>query len=134
MVGSCVELNAREDSWVAISADSRQIMEATLAAAAEKSIGARDQVVIKTANAGSLDISFNGRKLPAQGAQRGKNAHFRLFRRNLLELRAIGIVFRCRSLGVGFLREPSRLWLRNFSHPIQLSTIAIHRQYASGRC
>ena len=43
-------------------------MEATLAASAEKSIGARDQVVIKSGNAGSLDISFNGRKLPAQGA------------------------------------------------------------------
>ena len=43
-------------------------MQATLAASAEKSIGARDQIVIKTGNAGALDISFNGRKLPAQGA------------------------------------------------------------------
>jgi cytoskeleton protein RodZ len=63
-----VQIRAREDSWVAISADGRQIMDATLAASAEKSIGARDQVVIKTGNAGALDISFNGRKLPAQGA------------------------------------------------------------------
>lgn len=63
-----VQIRAREDSWVAISADGQQIMQATLAASVEKSIGARDQVVIKTGNAGALDISFNGRKLPAQGA------------------------------------------------------------------
>lgn len=63
-----VQIKAREDSWVAISADGREIMQATLNASAEKSIGARDQVVIKTGNAGALDISFNGRKLPTQGA------------------------------------------------------------------
>jgi cytoskeleton protein RodZ len=63
-----VQIKAREDSWVAISADGREIMQATLNASAEKSIGAHDQVVIKTGNAGALDISFNGRKLPAQGA------------------------------------------------------------------
>jgi cytoskeleton protein RodZ len=62
-----VQIRAREDSWVAISADGHQIMEATLFAAGEKSIGARDQIVIKTGNAGALDISFNGKKLPAQG-------------------------------------------------------------------
>ena len=63
-----VQIKAREDSWVAISADGREIMQATLNASAEKSIGAHDQVVIKTGNAGALDISFNGRKLPTQGA------------------------------------------------------------------
>jgi cytoskeleton protein RodZ len=63
-----VQIKAREDSWVAISADGREIMQATLYASAEKSVGARDQIVIKTGNAGALDISFNGKKLPAQGA------------------------------------------------------------------
>lgn len=63
-----VQIKAREDSWVVISADGREIMQATLNASAEKSIGARDQVVIKTGNAGALDISFNGKKLPTQGA------------------------------------------------------------------
>ena len=43
-------------------------MQDTLYASAEKSVGARDQIVIKTGNAGALDISFNGKKLPAQGA------------------------------------------------------------------
>jgi cytoskeleton protein RodZ len=63
-----VQIKAREDSWVAISADGRQIMKATLPASGEKSIAARQQIVIKTGNAGALDISFNGKKLPTQGA------------------------------------------------------------------
>jgi cytoskeleton protein RodZ len=63
-----VQIKARKDSWVAISADGRQIMQDTLYASAEKSVGARDQVVIKTGNAGALDISFNGKRLPNQGA------------------------------------------------------------------
>jgi cytoskeleton protein RodZ len=63
-----VQIKAREDSWVAISADGRQIMQAMLYASAEKSIGAHDQIVIKTGNAGALDISFNGKMLPTQGA------------------------------------------------------------------
>ena len=63
-----VQIKAREDSWVAISADGKEIMQDTLHASAEKSIGARDEIVIKTGNAGALDISFNGKKLPSQGS------------------------------------------------------------------
>ena len=63
-----VQIKAREDSWVAISADGREIMQDTLSASEQKSIGAREEIVIKTGNAGALDISFNGRKLPSQGA------------------------------------------------------------------
>ncbi len=63
-----VQIKAQQDSWVTINADGLQIMQDTLYASAEKSVGARDQIVIKTGNAGALDISFNGKKLPAQGA------------------------------------------------------------------
>jgi cytoskeleton protein RodZ len=63
-----VQIKARQDSWVTITADGRQIMQGTLNASAEKSIGARDMIVIKTGNAGALDISFNGNKLPPPGA------------------------------------------------------------------
>ena len=62
-----VLIKAREDSWVSITADGKQIMQDTLAAAAEKSIEARNQIVIKTGNVGALDISFNGKKLVPQG-------------------------------------------------------------------
>jgi cytoskeleton protein RodZ len=63
-----VQIKAREDSWLVVSADGKEIMQDTLHASAEKSVGARNQIVIKTGNAGALDISFNGRKLPTQGS------------------------------------------------------------------
>ncbi len=62
-----VLIKARQDSWVAITADGKQIIQDTLAAPAEQSIAARDQIVIKTGNVGALDISFNGKKLATQG-------------------------------------------------------------------
>ncbi len=62
-----VLIEARQDSWVSITADGKQIIQDTLAASAEQSIAARDQVVIKTGNVGALDISFNGKKLATQG-------------------------------------------------------------------
>ena len=60
-------IKAREDSWVSITADGKQIVQDTLTAPAEKSIEARNQIVIKTGNVGALDISFNGKKLAPQG-------------------------------------------------------------------
>jgi hypothetical protein len=65
-----VQIKAREDSWLVVSADGKEIMQDTLRASAEKSVGARNQIVIRTGNAGALDISFNGRKLPAQGSDK----------------------------------------------------------------
>jgi cytoskeleton protein RodZ len=62
-----VLIKARQDSWVAITADGKQIVQDTLAAPAEQSIEARDQIVIKTGNVGALEISFNGKKLAPQG-------------------------------------------------------------------
>ena len=47
-----VLIKAHEDSWVSITADGKQIMQDTLSAPAEKSIEARNQIVIKTGNAG----------------------------------------------------------------------------------
>jgi cytoskeleton protein RodZ len=66
-----VRVRAREDSWVSISADGKQIMQNTLSAPAEKAIEASNEVVIKTGNVGALDISFNGKKLPSQRAYSG---------------------------------------------------------------
>lgn len=62
-----VLVQAREDSWVSITADGKQIIQDTLAARAEKSIQASHQIVIKSGNVGALEISFNGKKLAAQG-------------------------------------------------------------------
>jgi cytoskeleton protein RodZ len=62
-----VVIKAHEDAWVSITADGKSIMEDTLVAAGEKAVQARGQVVVKTGNAGALDFSFNGKKLPLQG-------------------------------------------------------------------
>ena len=43
-------------------------MQDTLSASEQKSVGAREEIVIRTGNAGALEISFNGKKLPSQGA------------------------------------------------------------------
>lgn len=62
-----VLIKAREDAWVSIIADGKQISQDTLTAAAQKSIEAHNQLVIKTGNVGALDISFNGKMLASQG-------------------------------------------------------------------
>ncbi len=62
-----VSIKAREDSWISITADGKQIMQDILVAPVEKAVPAHSQVVIKTGNAGGLDFSFNGTKLPLQG-------------------------------------------------------------------
>ncbi len=62
-----VLIKAREDSWISITADGKRIIEDTLTAPGEKSIEARNQIVIKAGNVGALDIAFNGKKLAPQG-------------------------------------------------------------------
>ena len=62
-----VTIKAREDSWVHIKADGKDLSDDTLAANTERSIQANSEIVIKAGNVGALDFWFNGRKLPAQG-------------------------------------------------------------------
>ncbi len=62
-----VAIKAREDSWISITADGKQLSEQMLVAPAERSIEARDEIVIKAGSIGALDFSFNGKQLPAQG-------------------------------------------------------------------
>ena len=61
-----VLIQAREDSWVSITADGKQIFEDTLTAPAEKSVEARNQIVIKAGNSAPFDISFNRKNLASQ--------------------------------------------------------------------
>ncbi len=62
-----VLIKAREDSWVSITADGKPVVQDTLPASTEKSVEARNQIVIKSGNVGALDISFNGKQLAPQG-------------------------------------------------------------------
>jgi cytoskeletal protein RodZ len=68
VAGSFVVLiKAREDSWLSISADGKEIMQDTLVAPAERSVAAQREIVVKAGNVGAVEFSFNGRKLPVQG-------------------------------------------------------------------
>jgi cytoskeleton protein RodZ len=62
-----VLIRAREDSWIQITADGKQVLQDTLLASSQKSVGARSEIVIKAGNIGALEFWFNGQKLPAQG-------------------------------------------------------------------
>jgi cytoskeleton protein RodZ len=63
-----VLIKARDDSWLTITADGKEVMqEELLLASGEKSVEARKEIIIKAGNVGGLDFSFNGKKLPVQG-------------------------------------------------------------------
>ena len=62
-----VLIKAREDSWVSITADGKQLLEQLLVAPVEKSVEARNEIVIKAGSIGALEFSFNGNRLPVQG-------------------------------------------------------------------
>ena len=58
-----VKIHANQDSWVSITADGKTIMKGTLAAASEKAVRAKEQVVVVLGNAGGVEVSYNGKPL-----------------------------------------------------------------------
>jgi len=62
-----VLVTAREDSWLTITADGKEIMRDTLTAPAAKSVEAAKEITIRAGNVGALEFSFNGKKVPIRG-------------------------------------------------------------------
>ena len=62
-----VQVKAKEDSWVSIVADGKSVMQRVLMADKEKKIKAGKSVILRTGNAGGIEVSFNGRPLGALG-------------------------------------------------------------------
>jgi cytoskeleton protein RodZ len=62
-----VLVSAREDAWVSIVADGKSVMQRVLTADKKKLVKAGKQVVLRTGNAGGIDVSFNGRPLGSIG-------------------------------------------------------------------
>jgi cytoskeleton protein RodZ len=62
-----VQVNAKEDSWVSIVADGKSVMQRVLAADKHKKIKAGKSLILRTGNAGGIEVSFNGRPLGALG-------------------------------------------------------------------
>jgi cytoskeleton protein RodZ len=62
-----VVIQAREDSWVSITADGKPALSELLTAGSERSFHGRKEIVVKAGNAGALDFRLNGRKLEPGG-------------------------------------------------------------------
>ncbi|MGZ4787467.1 MAG: RodZ domain-containing protein [Terriglobales bacterium] len=62
-----VKIHAKQDSWVSITADGKTIMKGTLAAASERAVRAKEQVVVVLGNAGGVEVSYNGKTLENLG-------------------------------------------------------------------
>jgi cytoskeleton protein RodZ len=57
------------DSWLSITSDGHPILQgSSFSAPTEKTIRATKEIVVKAGNVGALDFEFNGKPLPAQGA------------------------------------------------------------------
>jgi cytoskeleton protein RodZ len=62
-----IVIKAKEDAWVSIVADGRRVVHGVLRADKQRLIRAGKQVIVTTANAGGIDLSFNGRALGVIG-------------------------------------------------------------------
>jgi cytoskeleton protein RodZ len=63
-----VSIRARQRTWVSVMADGKRVISGELAASSEKTVQARNQITLKTGNAGGTDLAFNGKALPSLGA------------------------------------------------------------------
>ncbi len=62
-----VLMKAKEDAWVSVVADGKSVMQRVLTLTRQKMIKAGKQIILRTGNAGGIDVSFNGRSLGAIG-------------------------------------------------------------------
>jgi cytoskeleton protein RodZ len=62
-----VSIQAREESWISITTDGREISSELLDAGSERSVNGRKEIVFKIGNAGGVDLKFNGKKLDTLG-------------------------------------------------------------------
>jgi cytoskeleton protein RodZ len=63
-----LRITLHSDSWLFVTSDGREIMQGSFTAPAEKTIHATKEIVVKAGDVGALDFEFNGKTLPAQGA------------------------------------------------------------------
>lgn len=56
-----VVVQAREDSWLKITADGKPMMEGVLRASRKTAVHAKEKITVVAGNAGGIDLSFNGK-------------------------------------------------------------------------
>jgi cytoskeleton protein RodZ len=62
-----VVIQARDESWISITADGKSVESELLAAGDERTIHGRKEVVVRAGNAGGVDFRFNGKKIETGG-------------------------------------------------------------------
>lgn len=62
-----VQVTAKEDAWVSVVADGKSVMERVLPADKKKKIKAGKTIVLRTGNAGGIEVTFNGVSLGSLG-------------------------------------------------------------------
>jgi cytoskeleton protein RodZ len=62
-----VVIQAREESWISITADGRAISSELLPAGGERTLHGRKEIIVKAGNVGGVDFRLNGQKLDVGG-------------------------------------------------------------------
>ena len=62
-----VAVRANQESWVSMVVDGKPYMDQVLVPGNEQMVRAREKIVLKTGNAGGLQISYNGKALAPIG-------------------------------------------------------------------
>jgi cytoskeleton protein RodZ len=63
-----VVIQAREESWISITADGRALSSELLSAGGERAVHGRKEIIVKAGNAGGVDFRLNGQKFDTGGA------------------------------------------------------------------
>jgi cytoskeleton protein RodZ len=62
-------IRASENSWISVRADGQEVTAETLIAPAHTSVRAAREITVKTGNAAGINFLWNGKEVPAQGAE-----------------------------------------------------------------
>ena len=62
-----VKIQAKEDTWVGVTSDGKQVMDIVIPAGQERIIHARQELVLRTGNAGGIEVAHNGVAVPPLG-------------------------------------------------------------------
>ncbi|HET7871210.1 MAG TPA: helix-turn-helix domain-containing protein [Terriglobales bacterium] len=64
-----IVIKAKEDAWISVIADGRMVAQGVLNQDKQKLVKAGKQIILKTGNAGGIEVSYNGRPLGPIGSE-----------------------------------------------------------------
>ena len=64
-----IVIKAKEDAWISVVADGKTVAQGVLGQDKQKLVRAGKQIILKTGNAGGIEVSYNGRPLGPIGSE-----------------------------------------------------------------